>query len=95
MKVLTFLLLVSTSTWALEPRLGIRDIEKTINSSSVVKGKCIARLCALAPREGVTSQEYQDEVSFIKKHLNGLGVEVINGVFRSKQDQRVSEGNAG
>jgi hypothetical protein len=84
MKVLTFLFLLSTSTWASEPRLGLLDIEKTINSSSVVSGVCTARTCFIVPREGVTSQDYQDEVSFIKKHLNGLGVGVRHGVFRSK-----------
>jgi hypothetical protein len=74
MKILTLCFLMLTSTWAFGG--DIRDIERILNLSSVVSGICQDTRCVIIPKRGVSSQEYRDEVAFIKKHLDPMGVEL-------------------
>lgn len=70
------LLLLIFSLYIPASKAGISDIEIIINEKShVVTGKCESRTCVLYPREGTTLQEFKDEVSYIRSHLNGMGVE--------------------
>ena len=93
MKILTLCFLMLTSTWAFGS--GIHEVERIINLSSTLQGVCASRICFVAPRSGVSSQEYQDEVAFVKKHLNGLGVKLRyykgnpNELSRSRKDQAI------
>ena len=55
---------------------GMEELERVVNQSPIVLARCQNRECQLSPVAGSTVQDFRDEVTFVKKHLNGLGVRV-------------------
>lgn len=88
MKNLTFLFILAFSI-TLSPAYGqsFRELEIIINQSSMLSAKCAPRTCTLSPRQGVSSQNFDLEVFWMKRHLDELGVtlkEDRNGLPRQK-----------
>jgi hypothetical protein len=86
MKSLTLLFtLVLSTNFCPAHAQSFRELELIINQSSILSATCEPRTCTLSPRKGVSVQAYKSEVSFVKKHLDGLGVKLkedANGIPR-------------
>jgi hypothetical protein len=74
-----------------EPSPDMQSLERIIDASPLVHSTCDARVCIVAPVDGNrASQEYRDELQFLRSHLNGMGVELKEEDGLSRQGQAQS-----